>query len=179
MVGGTILRAPSSRLPITLTPRATLIADHVLIDRVAEQLLQGAEDFARGDDRDLRIPQSVTEIAHAARGELRQSYAADSAIEIFKAGGTRLAFMTFGIAADVIADMAVHRLVVLPCHAFAALAAAFAMLKEPVGRILHGEFRGVAPKRSGAHLALGRDPESVGFLACSRTAGARGGRSHP
>src|ERR1700686_1710031 len=72
--------------------------------------------------------------------------------------------MTLGIAADVIADMAVHRFVILPRHAFTALATALTVLKKPSGGVFHREFRGIAAKRAGAHLPFGRYPEGVGFL---------------
>ena len=73
--------------------------------------------------------------------------------------------MTVRIAVDVIADMPFHHLVVVARHAFAALTASFAVFEETVGRVLHREFRSVAPEGSGAHFALGGYPKSVGLLA--------------
>jgi hypothetical protein len=73
--------------------------------------------------------------------------------------------MAPGIAADVVVDMTVHCLVILPRHAFAALATAFAMLEELVGGILNREFRRIAAEGAGAHLTFGRELERVGFLA--------------
>jgi hypothetical protein len=61
--------------------------------------------------------------------------------------------------------MTIHNVVVSLCHALTAFAAAFAMVKEQSSCVGYREFRGIAPKGPGAHLALGRDPESVRFLA--------------
>src|SRR5260370_19951188 len=70
--------------------------------------------------------------------------------------------MALGIAADVIADLTIHGVVVFLRHAFAALTTALAIFKKADGGILDGKSRGIAPKRSGAHLAFGGNPEGIG-----------------
>src|SRR5580704_2002566 len=73
--------------------------------------------------------------------------------------------MPLGIAADVIANMAVHGVVVTLRHTLAALSAAFAIFKKVVGGVFHGKFRGIAAKCSRPYLTLGCDPIGVRFFA--------------
>src|SRR5579883_560612 len=139
--------------------------DHVAMDRIGEELLQSAEDLAGSNDGHSGVPQAVSEVAYAAARELREADAADTALEFLQPGGTLLAFMALGIAADVIADVAFHGLVVLPGHPLATSAAPLAISEVLVGGVLDRELRCIGAEGPGAHLALGRVCEDIGFMA--------------
>ena len=135
--------------------------DKIPTDRIGEHAMQCAQDLAGGRHRYARVPHAVSQIADGARRQLSELHRTDAMIGM----------------QNVVLDMPLIDLEVVPGRALPTFHPAFTMLEIKVGDVLHRDLAGIGSigaglelafdlKPKGVRLALGRELLSASLTCC-------------
>ena len=119
--------------------------DKITADRMGEHAMQRAQHLAGGRHRHAGVPHAISQIADSARRQLSELDSADSMVGM----------------QDVVLDVTLIDLEVMPGHALPTFHPALAMLEIKVGDVLYRDLAGIGPIGAGLELAFNLKPKGV------------------